>query len=670
MHGGQGQVADMNLRQRRGNRFLQANTNEVVNSPASPSAVITPNEPESVSKSANVKEKFLLALRETITCRRAKNTPLFQFMKDGCNLFDKGWLRRELVDADTASKLSIRSHERKLIFFIFMGLSGTGPGVDDVQAKETEEAPVALLSKAWGFTKPSIRRVCGLALDDNILGSLLEDRSEEEGRKRVKSDTPQSKEIPESDPDGFLSPEDYAAPQARTFKRRDLKPTPTLLSRMENIALESPRTPQTPTSTRFFSFGQQDTNEQRRTRLDFGASPLVEEEIDESSYEGGHFLDAATQTEEVFVAVENRENVGTQTAVASRLASEMKEHFISRDCEEELCRALYFLFHNRAVNIDRTSKTNDNEVITIRQFRKGSCMKILRIKESRQTAKSDNRGRRIKGKAKLVETLLANMDISEQEVLSVLKLVAKNHSARVLNDDECYLGIQHCAALMQYLPLTARGVERLSRFFKAMLPTIGENLFPTMLRKKLSLYALESFHLRLGFELVSLEIGGEKRNERCLHVWVKEPAAVVESLTQSALLAGKLEESSSFCKHKNELVVVQGSDRGGDITLCLVRIANRAGGNAPQYCIPLAFYEYGKENYDNFQKTIFHPGKPTKQFLQKMLDGCFQMIVVVVEDDNVPVDAQCCIVECESALKINRLPDSNSLRLETQQTGV
>ncbi|CAB9504283.1 unknown protein [Seminavis robusta] len=655
------EVAAMELR-RRQNPFLEAinTTNDVqpASAPAPappPVALITPNEQVAVSQSSSVADNLLLALRDTISSRKTRNTPLFEFIKGGNKSFkEKGWLRRALLDADSAARFAIQERENYFLLLIFMGLSGTGPEVDEKSKQDT--SPMALLSQAWGFSKPAVRRACGVPLDDdNFLDSLLPC----EVRKRNKcasSWTPQAKAnrlISEAEPDGFVSP-DFAA--TRQSKKRDMKATPNLLSGMESLGLESPRTPTVMSAMRFF--GRQDAfdaGRQQRTRLDFGErSPLIEETEEQSD---------ATQTDPT------HESKATQTEMKSRVQAEIKTHSISGDCEEEICRALFLLFQKKAVPIDQTSRTNENKILTVRQFRSGSSMKLLRIKQSRRWTKGDERGRKIKRKAQLVETLLDNLDVSESELLSILKIVGRNHSLHVFADDsECRLSIEQCAAMMQYLPTTVRGLERLSRFFKATLSSFGDQLFPTMLRKKLASYAMESFDLKLGFEMVSLEIGGEKRNERCLHAWVKEPAKVIETLTQSAIMAGKFEESAAFCKHHNQLTVVQGTDRGGDITLCLVRVANRSGGNAPQYCIPLAFYEYGKESYSNLEKTIFNPSKPTKNFLQKMLNGDFQMIVVEINEGSIAVDAQCCILDCATTLRIDRLPDSSTLRLEAYET--
>ncbi|CAB9522585.1 unknown protein [Seminavis robusta] len=189
----------------------------------------------------------------------------------------------------------------------------------------------------------------------------------------------------------------------------------------------------------------------------------------------------------------------------------------------------------------------------------------------------------------------------------------------------------------------ARGLERLQRVVKWALPSsIGPTFMPPLLRKSIAKYSISTFDLKLGFELVSLEIGGSTRNQRCLHVWIRQPAVAVQRLVQSALVAGKLQDSFEFSNHRNELVVIQGSDRGGDITANLIRIGNRSSGNASQHCLPLSFYEFGKESYYNLQQTIFHQHKPTREFLQRLLEKEFHIVIVTIcDNNNAVVDAQC-----------------------------
>lgn len=108
--------------------------------------------------------------------------------------------------------------------------------------------------------------------------------------------------------------------------------------------------------------------------------------------------------------------------------------------------------------------------------------------------------------------------------------------------------------MMQYIPTTAKGIERLKRFFRTLLPAIGSNLFPTRLRHQLAQYSMEAFQMDLGYELVSLEIGGNQQNQRCLHVWLTNPAVAVERLAQSAIMAGKFLSSQEVSNHESEVL--------------------------------------------------------------------------------------------------------------------
>ncbi|CAB9528507.1 hypothetical protein SEMRO_2244_G320490.1 [Seminavis robusta] len=176
-----------------------------------------------------------------------------------------------------------------------------------------------------------------------------------------------------------------------------MKATPTLEAGIDNLALESP---ETPTAMRFFVFGEQETGandgiggEQRRKRLDFG-SPFTEQSAVSRFASGGFgspLVEAIHEEDEdsAVATTENSFHIGTQTDLKSRLEAEIRDHCISRDCEEEICRALYHLFQSKAVPISRSSTTDENEVLTIRQVRKGSSIKILRIKESRHNTKKD-----------------------------------------------------------------------------------------------------------------------------------------------------------------------------------------------------------------------------------------------------------------------------------------
>ncbi|CAB9519683.1 hypothetical protein SEMRO_1037_G234110.1 [Seminavis robusta] len=282
------------------------------------------------------------------------------------------------------------------------------------------------------------------------------------------------------------------------------------------------------------------------------------------------------------------------------------------------------------------------EIITLRPYRNGSPLKIMRIKATREGT-GDKKGRKRRAKGHLLEALISHLGLSAEETTTILRSLAARRELRFMKQRDCGLTISQCAALMLYLPVTARGLERLQRFVKWALPnSLGPSFLPSSLRKNLAKFSMDTFDLKLGFELVALEIGGSTRNRRCLHVWIREPAVAIQRLVQSALVAAKFERSLVFSNHIDELVVIQGSDRGGDITANLVRIGNRSGGNASQHCLPLSFYELGKESYFNLRQTIFNPHKPTRNFLIGLLEKNYHMITVTISNESGAVmDAQC-----------------------------
>ncbi|CAB9516400.1 unknown protein [Seminavis robusta] len=590
---------------------------------------------------------FLVSLQETIRCRKKMGTsPIFDFIVSGNKVLDDGWLRTELMKK---TPLKVADDEMRLMLFIFMSLSGAGGG------NKGYSPPVELLSTAWGVSKPAVRRACGLGLEHDFLHwitscDLIDEDDLNGNKKRPAGPFPNQPTTNTNADDVVFSP----ALVNRDPKRRDLRPTPLvtaedLASPASTVSPARERSPISPLLEDGFCSpensvrSQNDPRRHNRTRLDFNLADNKE---------------VSTQTDDLLPG----QNMSPQAELAGRIRSEIQaQKDISSVCEEEVCRALYALFRKKRESLIQCSADDDDlpqiskaslaasaEIITLKPFRNGSPLKIMRIKETRQS-KGEKRGRKRRGKGHLVEALLSNLGLSTEETVVVLRSMAARRGLRVMNQNDAGLSIAQCAALMLYLPVTARGLERLQRFVKWALPnSIGPTFMPQLLRKSIAKYSMDSFDLKLGFELVSLEIGGKTRNQRCLHVWIKQPAVAIQRLVQSAMIAGKFEESISFCNHRDELVVVQGSDRGGDITANLVRIANRFAGNSSQHCLPLSFYEFGKESYHNMQQTIFHPNKPTREFLQLLLNKAFQMIVISIHDkSDAIVDAQCVLIRFE-----------------------
>ncbi|CAB9531360.1 unknown protein [Seminavis robusta] len=623
---------------------------------------------EAIEENNDTENKDLMSvLNDTISWRPRKDhvptTPLFDYLLQGNKSMDSGWLRKEVFGTiETECKRpQIPVKEKRLLTFLLFCLSG-------VSDQKDGHTPGALLSVAWGFSKPAILRAGSWSLEQDFVAWITADGDNEtdgdKGKKRNKS------------MDAGPSNQVFQSPTAGPGKRRDLKSTPALLVETKIASPSSTSSPASATCSPIsaseeedgfvcFSPERESTNTNGK-RLDFGqhedgpssVDALVQADknlhIDTSTQTIQQTIDAVAQTDTKPLV-----DASTQTDFHSRLQADISEDNVSRQCESDICRALFLLFkQNRplaaASNPDRVSTLAATEILTLRQL-SGSSLKIMRIKSTRNGTKGDSKGRKTKTKALLVETLVSNLGLSENETVAVLKHFAVRRNLQVLKQSECSFTIDQCAALMLYLPVTARGLERSQKFAKVALPKLGNALYPTRLRKKLATYSIDSFNLKLGFELVSLEIGGEKRNQRCLHVWIREPAAAVEALAQSALISGRFECSSQFSNHTNALIVTQGSDRGGDITSNMIRVANRAGGNSSQHCLPLSFYEFGKESYNNLQQTIFNEYKPTKKFLQSLLYGSYHMIVVTVNstDGSTVLDAQCVILQINSGMQQN-----------------
>ncbi|CAB9523145.1 hypothetical protein SEMRO_1383_G267970.1 [Seminavis robusta] len=237
-----------------------------------------------------------------------------------------------------------------------------------------------------------------------------------------------------------------------------------------------------------------------------------------------------------------------------------------------------------------------------------------------------------------------------QQILpSVLTRIGRQFRLAVLPIHECGLTIVQAVALRDHVPTSTRGLERLANALHDCAPFLGNLLFPKQLRSRISDFEKCTLDIELSFEMISLEMNGEGKMKPCVHAWVSNPPVVLEGLTRSALVAEKFQQSHLLSAHKAEILVVQGCDKGGNLTLSLMRIANRLDGNAPDFCFPLAFYEDGRESYGNLARTIYESKmpstKPVQPFLQQLLNGKFYMLVVSASRNNDIVDAQCLAVE-------------------------
>ncbi|CAB9510906.1 hypothetical protein SEMRO_458_G147190.1 [Seminavis robusta] len=234
---------------------------------------------------------------------------------------------------------------------------------------------------------------------------------------------------------------------------------------------------------------------------------------------------------------------------------------------------------------------------------------------------------------------------------NVLASIGSQFRLAVVPIHESALTICQAVALRDFVPTSTRGLERLANALHDSAPFLGNLLFPKQLRRRISEYEQCTLDVELSFEVLSLEMNGDGKMKPCPHAWVSNPPIVIEGLTRSALVTGKFQESSLISAHNAEILVVQGCDKGGNLTLSLMRIANRLDGNAPSFCFPLAFYEDGRESYGNLARTIYDNSrpatKPIQPYLQALLDGKHHIIVVSSCQGNETVDAQCLAVEFE-----------------------
>ncbi|CAB9513297.1 hypothetical protein SEMRO_583_G170680.1 [Seminavis robusta] len=235
---------------------------------------------------------------------------------------------------------------------------------------------------------------------------------------------------------------------------------------------------------------------------------------------------------------------------------------------------------------------------------------------------------------------------SMQQILpAILTSIGKQFRLAVLPIDASGLTIVQAVALRDHVPTSTRGLERLANALYDCSPFLGKLLFPKQLRRRISEFEKCTLDVELSFEVVPLEMNGDGKMKPCIHAWVSNPPIVLEGLTRSALVAGKFQQSETVSSHKGEILVVQGCDKGGNVTLSLMRVANRMDGNAPQFCFPLAFYEDGRESYANLAKTIYDDSKTVQPFIQALLDGKFHMITASASQGTDVIDAQCLLVQ-------------------------
>ncbi|CAB9513390.1 hypothetical protein SEMRO_588_G171580.1 [Seminavis robusta] len=291
--------------------------------------------------------------------------------------------------------------------------------------------------------------------------------------------------------------------------------------------------------------------------------------------------------------------------------------------------------------------------------------KYFRLPNSRTRAAKDltkQATQQAVAQSKLLGELFEHLFTSNSQATRALDLVAPTYDFAVIPEaTTSSMTIAQAVAFRDRIPTTTNGLYRAATGLADIQPVVGKLLFQKQLKLRVKEYERCNLEITLGYEMVPLEMGGEKNlSKPCLHVWVKNPPVIIEGLTKSALVSGKFRNSSDISKHNNKIMVVQGSDKGGCLTVNLLRIANRIDGNAPAYCFPTAFYEDARESYANLASTILSEGKPTKQFLQHLVSGLFHLLTVAVRVKDEVVDVECL---CLHFIGVSALGDD--LRLAT-----
>jgi hypothetical protein len=252
-------------------------------------------------------------------------------------------------------------------------------------------------------------------------------------------------------------------------------------------------------------------------------------------------------------------------------------------------------------------------------------------------------------------------------LIPVFEKIAKSFRLFVMPLKDCAISIAKATAIRDRIPTSTRGLYRLAAALADSSPAC-KVVFPTLLQKRISEFERCAIDISLGYEMVALDMGKGKMKP-CLFGWIENPPLVIEGLIKSAIEVDKFEPSINFSNHKDKVIVVQGTNKGGSVTVNLVCIANRVDGNTPQFCFPLAFYEDGKESHQNLASTMFNvpdidetgasltisgedsniTGKPTVGFLQDMLDGKFQLLLAVAKSTAGEIlNTQCLLLNFEN----------------------
>ncbi|CAB9529029.1 hypothetical protein SEMRO_2382_G325600.1 [Seminavis robusta] len=337
-------------------------------------------------------------------------------------------------------------------------------------------------------------------------------------------------------------------------------------------------------------------------------------------------------------------SVSTQTDPVACLGFE--DEILAKDPSQELQQLAF----NTLEALHSKQKNKDYVRLSMRH----GARTYLNVPSSRFTVSksvSNQVNKKLNKHSNLVSGLLQRLFGGglQRMMPAILAKIGRQFRLTVLPLKDCVLNIVQAAALRDYVPTSTRGLERLANALHDFVPILGKLLFPRQLRRRISEFEKCTLDVELSFEVISLEMNGDGKMKPCVHAWVSNLPVVVEGLTRSALIAGKFQESDLLSAHKAEVLIIQGCDKGGSLTLSLMRIANRVDGNAPQFCFPLAFYEDARESYSNLERTIYDNSKPAtkpvQSFLQSLLDGKFHMLIVSSCCGSELIDAQCLLIE-------------------------
>lgn len=263
----------------------------------------------------------------------------------------------------------------------------------------------------------------------------------------------------------------------------------------------------------------------------------------------------------------------------------------------------------------------------------------IAIPESRKKVLELEDKRVIKKKAKALLHVLGEQ--SDQQD-AILMEIAKENGYKIFRKEKAELTVTEVIALRDFSLTSQNGVRRIDQFLRHRLDL---SIFPSNFMRRVVEYESKN-DTSLAIMQIPLYMSKKEVNKKyCTFFHVKDPFAVLESLVIRAISDGSFEESFTFSSLRDKLVVVFGGDRGGEAFSMLIRVANRAKGNASRYCQLLALFEDGAECYENIRDSILSLLFPVRNFLQLLLDDKLLAIVVTIETEDGQKECTCVVVQ-------------------------